>query len=95
VACFSANSFFHALSSWLFWAYVLRGQKQFASNSDSRLLAITSQVWLIIAIGWLVSIPLGFINVDIAYAAWILWPNLVGIWANHKRRNLYPVRQAR
>jgi uncharacterized membrane protein len=95
VACFSANSFFHALSSWLFWSYVVRGQKRFASNSDPRLLAITSQVWLIIAIGWLVAIPLGLINVYIAYAAWILWPNLVGIWANRKRHNLYPARYGR
>jgi uncharacterized membrane protein len=95
VACFSANSFFHALSSWLFWAYVVRGQKRFARDSDPCLLAITSQVWLIIAIGWLVAIPLGLINVYVAYAAWILWPNLVGTWANRKRRSLYPVRQAR
>jgi uncharacterized membrane protein len=89
VACFSANSFFHALSLWLFWAYVVRNQKRFASSSDPRLLQITSQVWLIIALGWLVSIPLGFVNVYVAYAAWILWPNLVGIWANHKRSTLY------
>ncbi|MGE5463107.1 MAG: TMEM175 family protein [Syntrophothermus sp.] len=92
VACFSANSLFHALSNFLFWAYVVRGQKRFAANSDPRLLAISSQVWLIISIGWLVSIPLGFINVYVAYAAWIVWPNLVSIWANRKRRALYPAK---
>jgi uncharacterized membrane protein len=95
VACFSANSFLQAVSVWMFWAYVVKNQKQFAGNSEPRLLAITSQVWLIIAIGWLVAIPLGLINVYVAYAAWILWPNLVGTWANRKRRSLYPVRQAR
>ena len=57
-------------------------------RDDPRLLAITTQVWLIIAIGWLISIPLGFINVNIAYATWILWPNLVAVWGNHQRQKL-------
>ncbi len=88
VACFSANSFLQAMTVWMFWAYVVKNQKRFASNSDPRLLAITSQVWLIIAIGWLVSIPLSFINVYIAYAAWIILPNAVGLWGNSQRRRL-------
>jgi uncharacterized membrane protein len=33
VACFSANSFLLALIDWIFWAYVLKHQKQFASSS--------------------------------------------------------------
>jgi uncharacterized membrane protein len=95
VACFSANSFLQAMSVWMFWAYVVKNQKQFASNSEPRLLAITSQVWLIIAIGWLVSIPLGFINVYIAYAAWIILPNAVGLWGNRRRRQLQTVKHAK
>jgi uncharacterized membrane protein len=95
VACFSATSFFQALSVCLFWAYVVRKQKQFASNSDPRLLTVTYQVWIIIAIGWLISIPLGFINVYAAYAAWIVWPNLVGIWGNRQRRTLLVGKHAR
>ena len=95
VACFSANSFLQAMTVWLFWAYVVRNQKQFASNSEPRLLAITSQVWLVIAIGWLVSIPLSFVNVYIAYAAWIILPNAVGLWGNRQRRHLQVVRQAK
>jgi uncharacterized membrane protein len=91
VACFSANSLLQAVTLWFFWAYVVKKQKQFACNSDPRLLAITSQVWFIIAIGWLVSIPLGFINVYAAYLLWILWPNLVGIWGNNRRQRLYAV----
>jgi uncharacterized membrane protein len=94
VACFSANSFFQAVTVWLFWKYVVKNQKKFASHSEARLLAITSQVWLIIAIGWLISIPLSFINVYAAYAAWIIWPNLVGLWGNRKRRDFYTVRHA-
>jgi uncharacterized membrane protein len=88
IACFSANSFLQAMTVWMFWAYVVKNQKQFARNSDPRLLAITSQVWLIIAIGWLISIPLGFINVYIAYAAWIILPNAVGVWGNRRRHRL-------
>ena len=88
VACFSANSFLQAFTSWLFWVYVVRNHKQFASASDPRLLNITSQVWLIISVGWLVSILLGFVNVYFAYAAWILWPNLVGLWGSRRRRLL-------
>jgi uncharacterized membrane protein len=95
VACFSANSFLQAMTVWMFWAYVVKNQKRFASNSDPRLLAITSQVWLIIAIGWLISIPLGFINVYIAYAAWIILPNAVGFWGNHRRRLLQTVKHAK
>lgn len=92
VACFSANSFLHALSSHMFWAYIAKKHRQFASNSDPRMLAITSQVWLIISIGWLISIFLGFVNVYIAYASWILWPNLVAVWGNRKRRILVATR---
>jgi len=95
VACFSANSFLRAMSVWMFWAYVVKNQKQFAGNSEPRLLAITSRVWLIIAIGWLVSIPLSFINVNIAYAAWIILPNAVGFWGNRRRRRLQLVKHAK
>jgi len=87
-ACFSANSLLQAFVSWMFWAYVVKRYKQFASNSDPHLLAITSQVWLIIAVGWFISIFLGFLNVNLAYASWILWPNLVAIWGNYRRRRL-------
>ena len=92
VACFSANNFLQALTTSIFWAYVVKRHKQFAVQSDPRLLAITSQVWLIISLGWLISIFIGFVNVYIAYAAWILLPNLVGIWGSYKRRKLQVIR---
>jgi uncharacterized membrane protein len=95
VACFSANSFLQAITVWLFWAYIVKNHRQFASNSEPRLLAITSQVWLIIAIGWLISIPLSFINVYIAYAAWIILPNTVGLWGNYRRGRLHAVLQSK
>ena len=91
VACFSANSFLQALSNWIFWAYVNRKQKQFAAESDPRLLMITSQVWSVISAGWLLSIFLGYVNVYAAYAAWILLPNLIGVWGSYKRRNLQAI----
>jgi uncharacterized membrane protein len=94
-ACFSANSCLQAMTVWIFWAYVAKHQKQFASYSNPRLLAITSQVWLIIAMGWLASIPLGFINVYIAYAAWIILPNAVGLWGARKRRYIQAIKHAR
>jgi uncharacterized membrane protein len=58
-ACFSANSFFQALTTWLFWSYVGKRTDRFAAQSDPRLLGITSRVWLVISIGWLISIALG------------------------------------
>jgi uncharacterized membrane protein len=88
VACFSANSFFHALTNWAFWSYVVKRHKQFASLSDSRLLAITSQVWFVISAGWLISIFFGYVNIYLAYASWIILPNLVAIWGSRKRRQL-------
>lgn len=91
VACFSANSCLQALANWFFWIYVAKRQEQFASESDPRLLEITAQVWLVISAGWLISIFLGYVNIYIAYATWILLPNLVGIWGGYKRRNLHGI----
>jgi len=86
VACFSANSFLQALMNWIFWAYVLKGQKRFASQSDPRMLAITTRVWFFIAAGWLASIALSFVSVPVAYVSWVLFPNLVGTWGNRRRQ---------
>ncbi len=60
MACFSANSCLQALTNWIFWRYVLKHQPSFASQSDPRLIAITTQVWLLITVGWLFSILPGF-----------------------------------
>jgi uncharacterized membrane protein len=87
-ACFSANSSLQAITTWLFWSYVIKNHDRFASASDPQLLTITAQVWLIISVGWLVSILLGFLHVNFAYAAWIVWPNLVAIWGSRRRRLL-------
>jgi TMEM175 potassium channel family protein len=87
-ACFSANSFLQGMTVWIFWAYVSKHHKQFAAQSDPRLLGITSQVWFVITLGWLISILLSFANVYLTYVSWILWPNLVAIWGNHRRRSL-------
>ena len=89
LACFSANSFLQAMTSWIFWAYVVRNQKKLAAESEPRLLTITSQVWLYISIGWLFSILLSFVNPYLTYTSWILWPNLVAAWAAHRRRILF------
>ncbi len=88
VACFSINSFLQGLCSWAFWAYVVKHCKQFAVNSDSRMLTITTQVWLIISLGWLLSTGLGFVNVYAAYISWILLPNLVALWGSRQRKLL-------
>jgi TMEM175 potassium channel family protein len=87
-ACFSANSFLQGTTVWIFWAYVSKKHKQFAADSDPRLLAITSQVWFVISISWFLSILLSFVNVYLTYASWILWPNLAAVWGNHQRRAL-------
>jgi uncharacterized membrane protein len=87
-ACFSLNSFLQGMTIWIFWAYVSKNYKQFAAHSDPRLLGITSQVWFVISIGWLISILLSFVNIYLTYASWILWPNLVAVWGNHRRRLL-------
>jgi uncharacterized membrane protein len=88
VACFSANSGLQALSNWLFWRYVAKHQKQFAVHTDPSILAITSQVWFMITLGWIVSIFLGFLNVYAAYVAWIALPNLVAMWGNYQRSHV-------
>jgi len=91
MACFSVNSALQALTTSIFWSYVSKRQKDFATQSDPRLLALTSQIWLSIGIGWFVSILLGYINVFAAYISWILLPNLVAIWGNYRRRSLHEI----
>lgn len=86
MACFSANSFLQALVTSIFWTYVVKRHRQFAAQSDPRLLTITTQVWFIISAGWFLSIFLGYLNVYVAYASWILLPNLVAVWGTRKRR---------
>ena len=76
-ACFSANSFLQGMTVWAFWSYVTKHQAQFAANSDPRALGITSQVWFIITVGWLISILLSFVNVYLTYVSWIFGP----IWS--------------
>ena len=70
-ACFSANSFLQGMTVWAFWAYVSKNQNQFAAHSDARMLWITAQVWLVITIGWLISILFSFVNVYLTYVSWI------------------------
>jgi TMEM175 potassium channel family protein len=94
VACFSINSCLQALTNHIFWTYVAGRYKQFAAQSDPRLLAITAQVWLIIGMGWFISIFLGYVNVYLAYASWIVLPNLVAVWGNHRRHLLTAKRKS-
>jgi TMEM175 potassium channel family protein len=86
--CFSLNSFLQGMTVWIFWAYVSKNYKQFAAHSDPRMLGITSQIWFVISIGWLLSILLSFVNVYLTYASWILWPNMVAVWGNRRRQFL-------
>jgi uncharacterized membrane protein len=85
---FSVNGFLHALTGWAFWAYVVGHHSQFAPESDPQLLVVSSRVWLFITLGWFTAALLGFINVNLAYASWILWPNLAAVWGSRMRQHL-------
>ena len=91
VASFSINSSLQALTTSIFWFYVVRKQKQFAVQSDPHLLMITAQIWLVISVGWFVSILIGYINVYLAYTSWVILPNLIAVWGGRRRRNLQTV----
>jgi uncharacterized membrane protein len=91
-ACFSVNCFLQALTNWGFWFYVEDRASQFAIHSEPRILKITTQVWFVISIGWLLSIGFSFLNPFIAYLSWVLWPNLVAIWGKRQRQQLINVR---
>jgi len=91
MACFSVNSALQALVTSIFWSYVSKRGKDFATRSDPRVLTITSQIWLSISAGWSVSILLGYINVFAAYVSWVVLPNLVAVWGGYKRRKLHAV----
>jgi len=88
VACFSANSALQSVTSWIFWAYVVKNQARLAGDTNPQLLNITAQVWLMISAGWLAAIFLSFLSIPSAYVAWVLFPNLVAVWGNHRRQYL-------
>ena len=88
LACFSVNSLMHAVTNWLFWHYVMEKRERFTDRTNPQLLGITSRVWLFICMGWLASLLLGFVNIYATYVSWVLWPNLVANWGNHRRQLL-------
>ena len=88
MTCFSVNSALQALVTSVFWYFVSKRQKDFATQSDPRLLAITSQIWDSISVIWSVSILLGYINVFAAYISWVILPNLAAVWGGYQRRHL-------
>ncbi|HEY6074348.1 MAG TPA: TMEM175 family protein [Anaerolineales bacterium] len=88
LAFFSINSLLHATANWLFCAYAARHQKQFAAQTDARVLGITSQIWLLVGASFLISILLGYWNAYITYASWILLPAIASSWGTARTRLL-------
>jgi hypothetical protein len=88
LAFFSANSLFHAAANWMFCIYAARHQKQFAVQTDPRVLTITSQIWRMVAASFLLSILLGFWNAAITYASWILLPAIASARGTSRIRHL-------
>jgi uncharacterized membrane protein len=80
VACFSVNSFLLALITWISWRYLLGHTALLDVGADLGVVRSVEKIWLYIALGGLVAVVLGFVQVLAAYAIWIVWPYLVSAW---------------
>ncbi len=88
IAIFSADNFLFALSSWIFWSYLTRNRKTFASRSQPQVLTINAQVWMFISLSWLLAVLFLLVNPMLTYISWVLLPNLIALWAGRQRKRL-------
>jgi len=80
VACSSVNSFLLALITWISWRYLLGHTALLDVGADLGAVRSVEKIWLYIALGGLVAVVLGLVQVLAAYAIWIVWPYLVSAW---------------
>ncbi len=79
-AVFALNSFLLCLSAAAVWAYVAAHSQLLAEDTDTRLLTGISTVWLLVGLGFAVSLAVGQLTILGEYLIWLLWPWVVPAW---------------
>jgi uncharacterized membrane protein len=87
-ACFSINALLMCLGAWAVWAYVAANHHLLAENADPLILAGIAKVWLLVTIGFAVSLAAGLLSIYAEYALWLLWSPVVSFWWARERRRM-------
>ena len=85
-ACLSANSLLYCMSAWAIWSHAAANRHLIAEKADSRRLQQSGRMMLFVAAGLALAIPLAFVSIYIAYAIWILYTPIAGLWLRARRR---------
>jgi uncharacterized membrane protein len=78
-ACFSANILFLCLAAWAIWSHLAQAPHLLLEGAAPLALRQTARVWVYIASGFALAIPLGLISVHLAFAIWLIWP-ISAVW---------------
>ena len=78
-ACFSVNILFLCLAAWAIWSHLGQAPHLLSESAASSALWQTARVWLYVASGFVLAIPLGYASVYLAFAIWLIWP-ISGVW---------------
>jgi uncharacterized membrane protein len=84
-ACYAINSLLLSLSAAALWGYVAMNGHLLAEGADPRILRGIALVWLLVGLGFIVSLAVGIANVFLEYAVWVSWSQVVTYWW-HRRR---------
>lgn len=79
-AVFAVNSLFLCLSAAAVWAYVAAHSQLLAEDTDTRVLKGISTVWLLVGLGFAISLAVGQLTISGQYLIWLLWPWVVPAW---------------
>jgi uncharacterized membrane protein len=83
--CLSANSLLYCLSAWAVWSYAAAHRRLLAEDADWRTLQRVARIMLLVAVSLALAIPLAYLSVYLAYAAWILGAP-VAAWVGGRRQ---------
>lgn len=85
--CLSANSLLYCISAWSIWSHAAANRHLLAEEADYRRLQQAERMMLFVAAGLILAIPMAFVSVYIAYAIWILYTPIAGLWLRVRRRH--------
>jgi uncharacterized membrane protein len=85
--CLSANSLLYCMSAWAIWSHAAANRNLLAKVADYHRLQQAGRMMVFVAAGLTLAIPLTFLSVYLAYAIWILYTPIAGLWLRVRRRH--------
>jgi uncharacterized membrane protein len=70
--CLSVNSLLYCLSAWAIWSYAAGQRLYLAEDPDQSALLAQARIMLLVAASMVLSIPLAYLSVYLAYAVWVM-----------------------